>query len=115
MKADGQAIEKLKHLLYLSQKNIQHQKEVAIILKKDTERQMLEWKPVSSRLIKLRMRGKHLKMTILQGYNPANNKENVVKDLFYKQLQAEVEITLQHDILVDMGEITLEVESANRK
>ena len=74
---------------------------------------MLDWKPKSSRLIKIRMRRKHVNMTILQCYNPTNNKENEIKDLFCKPLQAEVEITPWHDMLVVMGDLNSKVGSDN--
>ena len=69
---------------------------------------MLEWKPVRSRLIKLRMRRKHVNTTILQCYSPNNDKEDHFKGFFYEQLQAEV-----HNILVVMGDLISKVGSNN--
>ena len=47
-------------------------------------------------------------MTILQC-----SLTNIKEDLFYKQLQAEVEIIPQHDILADIGDLNSKVGSAN--
>ena len=76
---------------------------------------MLEWKPVSSRLIKIRMREKHVNMTILQCYSSTNDKKDEIKDLFYEQLQVEVEITPRHDMLVFMSDLNSKVGSDNTR
>ena len=52
--------------VYSGQEDTQNQKEVAIILKTSAEKIIIEWKPVSSRLIKINIRGKHVNMSILQ-------------------------------------------------
>ena len=126
VKADGQALEKSKppqmkqfyipaermlntknhHYRFTSFFSFQEgfQEGLAIILRKGVERQMLKWKPVRRRLIKIRMREKHVNITILQCYGPTNDNEDEVKDLLYEQLQAEVKIIPQHDMLVIMGD-----------
>ena len=97
MKADGQAFEKLKYP--------QVQKGKCKYL----------WKSVSSGLIEVRMRGNHVNMAILQCYSPTNDKEDEVKDLFYKQLQLEVEIASWHDMLVVMGDQNSKFGSDNSR
>ena len=45
------------------------------MLKKDLEECLLEWKPIKSRLIKVRFKGRHINTTIIQCYTPTNDTE----------------------------------------
>ena len=54
-------------MLY-SRRDHQHPRGPAIILKKDLEECPLEWKPIKSRLIKVRFKGRHINTTIMQCY-----------------------------------------------
>ena len=46
--------------------DVQHHKGVAIILKNGLEKSLMEWKPINSRLMKTRRKGKHINITIIQ-------------------------------------------------
>ena len=39
------------------------------------EKCLMEWKPIISRLMKIRMKGKHINITIIQCYAPTNDSE----------------------------------------
>ena len=54
-------------------KDNQHHEGVAIILKKGIAYSLLEWKPVNSRILKIRLQGKHVNTTIIQCYSPTND------------------------------------------
>ena len=42
----------------------------------------MEWKPINSRLIKVRLKGRHINITIIQCYAPKNDSEEDSKDTF---------------------------------
>uniref|UniRef100_A0A3P9H430 Endonuclease/exonuclease/phosphatase domain-containing protein n=1 Tax=Oryzias latipes TaxID=8090 RepID=A0A3P9H430_ORYLA len=100
-------------LLYSGREDSKHQEGVAIILKKGAEKSLIEWKPVNSRLIKIRMRGSHMNMTIIQCYSPTNDSEVEAKDSFYEQLDTEVKLTPRHDVLIIMGDLNAKVGKDN--
>ena len=100
-------------VLYSGRDDDQHHEGVAIILKKGLAKCLLEWKPVSSRLMSARLKGKHTNITIIQCYAPTNDNSDERKDEFYDQLQTEVEKAPRHDLLVVMGDLNAKVGDDN--
>ena len=74
---------------------------------------MLEWEPVSERLIRVRLNSKYYKLTILQCYAPTNKAEEEVKEDWYLQLQKVVSKVPQHDILLLTGDMNAKVGTNN--
>ena len=100
-------------VLYSGRDDDQHHEGVAVILRKGMERCLMEWKPINSRLMKIRMKGKHINITIIQCYAPINDSEEESKDAFYDQLQAELERTPHHEMKTVMGDLNAKVGSDN--
>ena len=71
----------------------------------------MEWKPINNRLMKIRMKGKHINITILQCYASTNDSEEENKDAF--QLQAEPERASCHEMKKVLGDLKAKV-SDNR-
>ncbi|XP_048759437.2 craniofacial development protein 2-like [Ostrea edulis] len=67
--------------------NVKHQSEVATMISKDQNKTLLEWEPISDRLIRARFNSKDCKLTILQCHVPTNDAGEEVKDDFYEQFQ----------------------------
>lgn len=99
--------------ILFSGKENAHANGVALILNRSTAKTLIEWEPVSDRIIRARFHSKYCKLTILQCYAPTNEAEDEVKDDWYEQLQYEVSRVPQHDLLLIMGDINAKVGSDN--
>ncbi|XP_013381618.1 craniofacial development protein 2-like [Lingula anatina] len=60
-----------------------HSHGVAIILSREKARTLMEWEPISERIVKARFDSKYCKLTIIQCYAPTNDAEADVKDDWY--------------------------------
>lgn len=100
-------------VLYSGREDDQHSEGVAIILKKGKERNLMEWKPINSRLIKIRLRGRHVNVTIIQCYSPTNDSKDEDKDDFYEQLTSELEKAPRHDTKIIMGDLNAKIGCNN--
>lgn len=90
-----------------------HEYGVAIIISREKAKTLLEWEPISARLIKVRFNSKHCKLTILQCYAPTNEADDEEKDSWYEELQTAVSKVPQHDMLLIMGDINAKVGANN--
>ena len=99
-------------ILFSGKKNA-HANGVALILNRSTAKALIEWEPVSDRIIRTKFHSKYCKLTILQCYAPTNEAEDEVKDAWYEQFQYEVSRVPQHDLLLIMGGINAKFASEN--
>ena len=91
-------------ILYSGRDDNAHLGGVALLLNKETAQSLLDWNPVSDRIITARFNSNYVKTTCVQVYAPTNDAEPDVKDEFYEQLQAVIERAPSHDMLVMMGD-----------
>ncbi|XP_071141814.1 craniofacial development protein 2-like [Mytilus edulis] len=68
-------------VLYSGREDNHHFEGVAIIPKKGTEKVLIEWKHVNSRLITAKLKGVHTNMTLIQCYAPTNDSDEAAKDI----------------------------------
>ena len=77
-------------IILFSGKDNTHSNGVVLITNRQVARSLMEWEPISDRLISAIFASNYCNITILQCYAPTNEAEEDVKDDFYEQLQHEV-------------------------
>ncbi|KAJ4430487.1 hypothetical protein ANN_22703 [Periplaneta americana] len=102
-------------LLIYSGRNLQekHERGVGILLSKNTRKSLIEWKPISDRIITARFTTKLRKLTLIQCYAPMEVSAVEDKDVFYEQLSATMMNVKKSDIAIIMGDLNAKVGSSN--
>ena len=100
-------------IILFSGKDNVHSNGVALIANRHAARSLMEWEPISDRLIRARFASNYCNLTILQCYAPTNQAEEDIKDDFYEQLQREVSKIPQHDMLLITGDLNAKVGNDN--
>ena len=90
-----------------------HRHGVAIMKTKKAEQTLLEWKPISDRIIYARFFSKYVKLSIIQAYASTNEANIEDKDNFYEQIQTVVDSVHKYDILLVMGDLNAKVGEDN--
>ena len=98
-------------LLYSGKENKEdpHEAGVGIMLSKKARKSLIEWEPISDRIIKAR----NQKTTIIQCYSPTNDATEDAKTSFYEELQSVVDRVPRRDILLLMGDLNAKVKVDN--
>ena len=65
-----------------------HTNGVGLLLSKDAAKSLIEWEPVSERIITARFTSKGRNITIIHCYAPTNSAEFEEKETFYQHLQS---------------------------
>ena len=78
---------------------------VAIMISARAKRALMEWTPISKRIIKARFYSKYKKLTVIQTYAPTNDAMDKEKYEFYNQLQHTLSSCNRHDMRVVMGDL----------
>ena len=92
-----------------------HMHGVGLMLSKDAARSLLEWEPVSERIITARFASKGRNITIIQCYAPTNLAETEEKEQFYQQLEAQTRKSPKRDIQIVMGDMNAKIGKDNTK
>ena len=90
-----------------------HLERVALVIRKEQNKTLLEWKPISERLLYSKFNSRFAKLSIITAYAPIEDAEDEVKDDFYESLQSAVEAVLKHDVLLVIGDLNARVGNNN--
>jgi exonuclease III len=91
-----------------------HVRGVGILVNKNIRGALLEWNPVSERIITARVQTKLRKMSIVQCYAPTENAELDEKEAFYSLLDKTLLGIKRSDITVMMGDFNAQVGNNNQ-
>ncbi len=86
---------------------------VGIILCKETKKSLLEWHPVSDRIITARLQARVRNITIVQCYAPTEPSTLEDKEAFYSALNATFTNIKKSDITILMGDFNAKVGNNN--
>ena len=121
VKADGTplgrlqlALEKLTCTLGMREEDA-HTLVVGLLLSKDAAKSLIEWEPVSERIITARFTSKGRNITIIHCYAPTNSAEFEEKETFYQHLQTVTQKLPKRDIQVVMGDMNIGKDNDNWK
>jgi len=86
-----------------------HEQGVGILTTGKAKKALLEWKPISSRIITARFHSKIRNTTIIQCYAPTEEADDITKDEFYEQLQATISSAHRNDIKIIQGDFNAKI------
>ena len=90
--------------MYFSGKEDKHEREVGFLMHKDIVKSVMRCRPISSRLMTVRLRANPFSITIIQVYAPTSSYDGSDVDEFCRKLQSLVDQTPKQDILVVQGD-----------
>ena len=90
------------HVIYFSGLENKHEHGVGFMVHKDIVSAVMGCRPVSNRMITIRVRASPFNITIIQVYAPTSDHDEL--DEFYDQLQTLIDQTPKKDILVIQGD-----------
>lgn len=82
---------------------------VGLIISRQLRNSLIEWKPVSERIISARFHSRIKKVSIIQCYAPTEVAEDLAKDEFYEQLTSTLMNTPRSDIVILMGDFNAKI------
>ena len=82
-------------IIYSGRSDNHHDRRVALIIHKEVETSLIEWKPINDRQMSARFNSTFAKLTVIVHYAPTEVSEDEEKDVFYDKPQ-EVLVIEQH-------------------
>ena len=101
-------------IVYSGREDNDHREGVAIMMSKEAKKSMIEWTPISERLMVARFKSRYNKLSVMQCYAPTNDAKEETKDTFYQQLQKALDNMPSHDVLLVIGDLNAKVGRSNK-
>ena len=86
-----------------------HEEGVAFLMTRKSKKALLEWNPISPRIITARFNSRFQKTTFIQVYAPTNDAKDDDKEDFYQSLQTAINKVPKRDLLLLMGDFNAKV------
>ena len=90
--------------MYFSGKEDKHEQRVGFLVHMVIVNCIIGYRPISSRLMTVRLRANPFNITMIQVYAPTSSYDDSEVDVFYRELQSLVDQTPKQDILVVQGD-----------
>ena len=90
--------------MYFNGKEDKHEQGVGFLVHQDILKSVVGCRPISSRLLTVRLRASLFNITVIQIYAPTSSYDDRDVDEFYRELQPLVDQTSKLDILVVQGD-----------
>ena len=103
------------HKIYYSGKEDKHEHGVGFLVNKIIVGSVMGCRPISSRIITLRLRANPFNITIVQAYAPTTSYDDDEIEAFYDQLQDVIDETPKKDILIVQGDWNARIGKEARK
>lgn len=100
------------HFLFSGNQN-SHINGVGLLLTDRMKKALMEYRPISERIMAVRIRTKYRNLTVIQCYAPTEAADNEIKNAFYEQLNSVIANTPKSDIKIVMGDLNAKVGSDN--
>ena len=101
-------------IIYSGREDNIHRQGVGILMLKSASRALIDWSPISERIVQARFYSNHIKLTLVHVYAPTEDAEEQVKDKFYTRLQDVLSSCKTHDMLVVTGDMNAKVGDNNQ-
>lgn len=70
---------------------------------------IIEFKPISERICRLRLKGKYRKISIINVHAPTNEKKDEIKDQFYEEIGKVVNALPRYDVKIVLGDFNAKI------
>jgi exonuclease III len=82
-------------------------------MSKEAQKNLMEWSPISERIIIAHFKTKIHNLMIIQCYAPTELTEKDKKEEFYQQLRGTITTVKKRDVIIVMGDMNAKVGSNN--
>ena len=96
-------------IIYSGRDDNNHREGVGILMAKRATETLIDWTPISKRIIKARFYSQHIKLTLVHVYAPTEDADDQTKDDFYTRLQDVLDNRNMHDMLIVTGDMNAKV------
>ena len=91
----------------------EHRNGVGILMNKEDRKSLMEWSPISERIILARFKTKIRHLTIIHCYAPTEMTDKDMKEEFYQQLSETIATVRKRDAITVMGDMNATVGPNN--
>ena len=101
-------------IIWSGRQHNRHYEGVALNIASKYANTLLQWKPISKRLLYVRLNARNVKLSIIVSNAPIENADEEYKDDLFHSLQMTVDDVPRHDVLLLLVELNARVGCTNK-